>query len=150
MSVPIIFGLRSFQLHFPKKKRKKAVQPRAHLSLCFVSLMIFCNMQSNPHLINHLGLARQTYFLRSTIQLFYNDLGPRSHQIHSKSHGKIYPIKCLFEVFFHETSFCSNLLLFFFNKRNNVIFGNTWLHHDKIFNIFVEKPSFSSNIYFSE
>ena len=54
----------------------------------------FCNMQSNPHLINHLGLPRQTYFLINTIQLFCNDLGPHSHQIHSKSHGKIYPIKC--------------------------------------------------------
>ena len=105
-------------------------------------------MQSNPHWIDHLGLARQTYFLRNTIQLFYNDLGPRSHQIHSKSHGKIYPIKCLFEDFFSWNQFLFKPLLFFLNKRNNVIFGNTWLHHDKIFNIFVEKPSFSSNIYF--
>jgi hypothetical protein len=91
---------------------------------------LLCNMQSNPHLINHLGLPRQTYFLINTIQLFCNDLGPHSHQIHSKSHGKIYPIKCFLK-FCRKPVFVQAFIGCFFWK-NNVCFGkNTWLHHEK-------------------
>ena len=123
-NLPVNFWFCSFQIHVYNKKEKgcQSQSPSITTLLRFYFVKpIWKKMQSNPGLINHLGLPMQIHFLKSKIQMFCNDLGPSSHQIHSHVHGQIYPKKCLVEVFLMEkmtdqTFFWKHTCFFFLNQ----------------------------------
>ena len=118
------------------------------LNMEFTYNFWFTQHAIQPTLNRSLGPCQANLFSEKYNPIVLQWLGPPQPSNSFKESWKNLSHKVFVWRFFFMKPVFVQTFIVFLNKRNNVIFGNTWLHHDKIFNIFVEKPSFSSNIYF--